>query len=61
MDGRVITLLLTYALPAVLIAVTVWKFASNPIAILALIMVMIAGSVYLLTYTDSFGGPAEAN
>jgi hypothetical protein len=56
MDGRVLTLLLTYALPAVLIAVTIWRFSANPLAILALILTMIGGSVYLLTYTDSFGG-----
>ncbi|HEV8050670.1 MAG TPA: hypothetical protein VGP88_08775 [Thermoplasmata archaeon] len=58
MDGRILTLLLTYVLPAALIVLTVWKFASNPLAILALVLVMIGGSVYLLTYTDSFGGPA---
>jgi hypothetical protein len=60
MDGRIITLLLTFLLPAVLIAVTVWQFASNPIAILVLLMVMIAGALYLLTYTETFGGPASS-
>ncbi|HXQ94281.1 MAG TPA: hypothetical protein VN864_03820 [Thermoplasmata archaeon] len=59
MDGRIITLLLTFALPAILIGVTIWKFASNPIAILALVLIMVGGAVYLLTYTDSFGGPAS--
>jgi|HubBroStandDraft_4_1064222.scaffolds.fasta_scaffold2507207_2 hypothetical protein len=58
MDGRILTLLLTFGLPAVLIAVTVWQFSSNPLSILALLMVMVGGAVYLLTYTDSFGGPA---
>jgi predicted branched-subunit amino acid permease len=60
MDGRIITLLLTFLLPAVLIAVTVWQFASNPISILVLLMVMIAGALYLLTYTETFGGPASS-
>jgi hypothetical protein len=59
MDGRILTLLLTFGLPTILIAVTVAEFSSNPLSILALLMVMIGGAVYLLTYTDSFGGPAS--
>ncbi|MCI4369923.1 MAG: hypothetical protein L3J81_01175 [Thermoplasmata archaeon] len=59
MDGRIATLLLTFLLPAILIAVTVWQFGSNPVSILVLLMVMIAGAIYLLTYTDSFGGPTS--
>ncbi|MCI4326932.1 MAG: hypothetical protein L3K16_04770 [Thermoplasmata archaeon] len=59
MDGRILTLLLTFALPTLLIIVTVWEFSSNPVSILALLMVMIGGAVYLLTYTDAFGGPAS--
>lgn len=55
MDGRVATLLLTELLPAALIGVTVWHFASNPLALLGLIGVMVVGALYLLTYTDSFG------
>ncbi len=54
MDGRVITGLLTLALPAALIGVTVWMFGSNPLSILGLLVVMIGGSMYLLTYTESF-------
>jgi hypothetical protein len=54
MDGRVVTGLVTLGLPTVLLGVTVWKFGSNPLAILGLIVVMIAGVMYLLTYSDSF-------
>ena len=54
MDGRVATLLLTELLPAGLIGVTIWRFASNPLAMLTLIGVMVVGGLYLLTYTDSF-------
>ena len=60
MDGKVLTVLLTILLPAVLIAVTVWQFSSNPLAILFLILVMIGGSMYLLTYTEAFGEPSQA-
>ncbi len=54
MDGRVLTGLLTLALPAGLIGVTIWQFAANPLAILALLIVMIVGSFYLLSYTETF-------
>lgn len=54
MDGRYIVGGLTLLLPAVLIGVTVWRFASNPVAILALFATMIAGGLYLLTYSESF-------
>ena len=54
MDGRVATLLLAEAVPAALIGVTIWKFSSNPLSLLALIVVMVAGGFYLLSYTDTF-------
>ncbi|MGI0132696.1 MAG: hypothetical protein ACREDK_06365 [Thermoplasmata archaeon] len=54
MDGRLITVLLTFLLPAVLIGVTIWRFSINPLAILVLLTVMIAGALYLLTYSDAF-------
>ncbi len=54
MDGRVFTVLAAFLLPAILIGITVWKFASNPLAILGLITVMIVGGFYLLTYRESF-------
>lgn len=54
MDGRWLTLLLTIVLPAALIALTVEVFSSNPVAILVLLGVMIAGGFYLLSYTESF-------
>jgi hypothetical protein len=59
MDGRLLTLLLTFVIPAILIGVTIWRFASNPIAILALVLIMLGGALYLLTYTDSFGAPSS--
>ena len=54
MDGRLLTVLLTMVLPAILIGVTIWRFSINPLAILGLVVVMIAGAFYLLTYAESF-------
>ena len=54
MDGRLVALLLTQLLPAVLIGVTIWKFSSNPLSLLGLIGVMVVGALYLLTYTETF-------
>jgi hypothetical protein len=54
MDGRLATVLLTLVLPAVLIAVTILKFSSNPVSIFALFAVMVGGAFYLLTYSESF-------
>ena len=54
MDGRHWTVLLTLVLPVLLIGVTAWKYASNPLAIVGLFTVMIGGALYLLTYNDSF-------
>jgi hypothetical protein len=54
MDGRFWTALFTLGVPAVLIAVTAIWFASNPLAILALLSVMVGGSLYLMTYTETF-------
>jgi hypothetical protein len=54
MDGRLVAILLTLALPAILIVVTAYYFALNPLAILAEISVMVGGVLYLLSYTDSF-------
>jgi hypothetical protein len=45
---------MTLALPGILLGVVVWKFAFNPLAILVLITVIIAGGLYLLSYADSF-------
>ena len=53
MDGRVVAALLTLGLPALLIGVTIWQFSSNPLAVLGLLTVMIAGILYLLTFKDS--------
>ena len=60
MDGRLLTVILTLVIPAVLIGVTIWRFASNPLSILALVLVIIGGSLYLLTYTDSFASPSSS-
>jgi len=54
MDSRLLIALATILLPAVLIGLTVWRFASNPLSILALLTIMMIGSVYLLSYTDAF-------
>jgi len=53
-----VTVLATFALPAILIGVTVWRFSSNPLAIIALITVMIAGGIYLTTYPEIAGTSA---
>ncbi|HKS59840.1 MAG TPA: hypothetical protein VJS68_03580 [Thermoplasmata archaeon] len=54
MDGRWFVALLTVVLPAVLLGVTVWRFGTNPIAVLVLFGTMIAGAFYLLSYRESF-------
>jgi hypothetical protein len=54
MDGRLLTALLLFVVPAALIGVTVLDFSSNPVAIFALLAVMVAGGFYLLTYSESF-------
>ena len=54
MDGRLITILLTLVLPAALIGVTIWRLSINPLAILGLLVVMVGGAFYLLTYDESF-------
>ncbi|MGD0257191.1 MAG: hypothetical protein ABSB90_04850 [Thermoplasmata archaeon] len=56
MDGRLFTVVFLEILPLVLIAVTVWKFAANPLPIFLLLGAMVAGGFYLLSYTSSFGG-----
>jgi hypothetical protein len=54
MDGRLLTVFIALVLPAVLIGVTIWQFSINPLAIMALVVVMIGGGFYLLTYSESF-------
>ncbi len=53
MEGRLITVLLTLVLPAVLLGLTVVEFHSNPVAILGLLAVMLAGGFYLVSYTEA--------
>ncbi|MCI4330642.1 MAG: hypothetical protein L3K19_02200 [Thermoplasmata archaeon] len=55
MDGRLLTVLLTIAAPLALVVVDVAKFSSNPLVILCLLVVMIGGGMYLLTYNETFG------
>lgn len=52
MNSRLVIGLLTLALPTVLIGVTVYEFASNPLALLALLATMIVGGLYLLSYSE---------
>ncbi len=54
MNGRFVTLLLTILLPVALLALTILEFGSNPVAIFALLAVMVAGGFYLLSYTEVF-------
>ena len=57
MDGRIATLLLGFALPLILLGVDIAYFATNPLVVLILFAVIIGASIYLLTYSDSFGAP----
>jgi hypothetical protein len=54
MDGRLVTVLLTFVLPIALIGLTILEFNSNPVAIFALLAVIVGGGFYLLSYTESF-------
>lgn len=54
MDGKLLTLLLLVVLPIALIGVTIAYFGSNPLAIVGLFIVMLAGLFYLLSYTEAF-------
>ena len=54
MDGRLLTVLLLLVLPAALIGLTVAKFSSNPVSIMALLAVMVVGAFYLVSYTETF-------
>ena len=54
MDSRLVAVLLAIGLPAVLIGVTIWQFSANPVALLALVAVIVMGSFYLLSYPESF-------
>jgi hypothetical protein len=55
MDGRQFTLIACLIVPAILIGVTIAAFASNPLSIFGLISVMVVGSLYLLTYRETYG------
>jgi hypothetical protein len=58
MDGRIATVLLTFVLPTILIGVTIWQFGSNPLSLMILLLVMVAGALYLLTYPEPYPGGA---
>jgi hypothetical protein len=54
-DGRLIAFLIGILAPAILLAVTVVWFASNPLAIVGLILVMALGGFYVVSYAEEFG------
>ncbi|MFZ0830719.1 MAG: hypothetical protein WCB18_05520 [Thermoplasmata archaeon] len=54
MDGRILVVALTLALPAALIAATVAWYSTNPVSLLILFSVMLLGGLYLLSYSDTF-------
>lgn len=59
LNGRVIAAVLTLLIPAILLAVTVEYFGSNPLSILVLIIIMAMGMLYLLSYPEvTTGHPA---
>jgi hypothetical protein len=49
-DGRILVAAVALVLPAVLIAVTVLEFSSNPLSLMTLAVVMLGGGLYLATY-----------
>jgi hypothetical protein len=55
MNGRWLTVLLLWVVPAVGIGATVVWFSANPLAIMAGLSAIIVGALYLLTYTERFG------
>jgi hypothetical protein len=52
-DGRLWVLLFAFVVPGVLLIVTVVRFASNPLAVLAIFAAMLLGALYYTTYVDS--------
>ena len=54
MDGRFVVVGLTIVLPAVLMAMTVVWYSTNPISMLVLFSVMLLGALYLLSYADTY-------
>jgi len=48
------TVIALLIVPAILIAVTIAVFSSNPVSILVCMAAMIAGAFYLLTYRETF-------
>ena len=54
MDSRIIVGFATLLLPAGLIGLTIYRFSSNPLALLGLITVLFVGSLYQLSYPESF-------
>lgn len=54
MDGRWLTVILLFVLPAAGIAATFEWFHSNPVAIFVALGAMVLGALYLLTYTEAF-------
>jgi hypothetical protein len=55
MDGKLFTVVVLLVVPAALIGLTIAEFSSNPLAIFAMISLMVIGAVYLLTYRETFG------
>ncbi|MGA8541973.1 MAG: hypothetical protein WB947_00295 [Thermoplasmata archaeon] len=54
MNGRWLTVLLLWVVPAVGIGATVVWFNSNPVSVMVCLGAIIVGALYLLTYTDRF-------
>jgi hypothetical protein len=55
MDGKLVTGIGLLLVPGALIGVTIAWFSSNPVSIFAMLALMVAGGIYLLTYRESFG------
>jgi len=55
MDGKLVTGIGLLAAPTAGIAAAVAWFSSNPVAIFAMLALMLVGAFYLLTYSEVFG------
>jgi hypothetical protein len=55
MNGRWVTVLLLWVVPAVGIGATIAWFRSNPVSIMVCLGAIVLGALYLLTYTERFG------
>jgi hypothetical protein len=54
LEGRFLTILFGFIVPVALIAVVATVFALNPLAIVAIVAVMLGAGFYLVSYTETY-------